>query len=320
MLDTDLDDAYWLALNERHGMIYASEVAQAEKQLGSLSALWNASADSLRNVGFHDSAISNFLKVKSSVRMDEIVSKLRAMRQKEIRIIRFTDPAYPRLLRLLPTDRNGAPLVLFQRGSLLDFDRCVAIAGTRVLSYNGHIIARQLSRGIASEGYTVVSGLARGADTEAHVGALSVKEGRTVAVLAWFDPLYPPDNEELSKSIEQRGAIISERYERPKSFAAGTFVERNRITSGISRCVIAVESDEEGGTVHQVRLAVMQGKKVFAVTPKNGDTRAMRGFRMFMKMGAIPISSSDPVVEFLRAGERDEILETYLNPQTKLRT
>ena len=149
MLDTDLDDAYWLALNERHGMIYASEVAQAEKQLGSLSALWNASADSLRNVGFHDSAISNFLKVKSSVRMDEIVSKLRAMRQKEIRIIRFTDPAYPRLLRLLPTDRNGAPLVLFQRGSLLDFDRCVAIAGTRVLSYNGHIIARQLSRGIA---------------------------------------------------------------------------------------------------------------------------------------------------------------------------
>ena len=166
----------------------------------------------------------------------------------------------------------------------------------------------------------MVSGLARGADTEAHVGALSVKEGRTVAVLAWFDPLYPPDNEELSKSIEQRGAIISERYERPKSFAAGTFVERNRITSGISRCVIAVESDEEVGRCIKFALQLCKGRRSFAVTPKNGDTRAMRGFRMFMKMGAIPISSSDPVVEFLRAGERDEILETYLNPQTKLRT
>jgi predicted Rossmann fold nucleotide-binding protein DprA/Smf involved in DNA uptake len=135
--------------------------------LGSLSALWNASSDSLRNVGFQDSAISSFLKIRSNVRMDEIVSKLRTIRQKGIRIIRFTDPTYPKLLRFLPTDRNGAPLVLFHRGSLTDFDRCVAIAGTRVLSLNGHIIARKFSRAIASAGYTVVSGLARGTDTDA---------------------------------------------------------------------------------------------------------------------------------------------------------
>lgn len=319
MLDTDLDEAYWLALNERHGMIHANEVVHAEKELGSLSAIWNASSDSLRSIGVHDTAISNFLKLRSNVRLDELVTKLRAIKQKGIRIIKFTDPTYPKLLRLLPTDRNGAPLVLFHRGSLIDFDRCVAIAGTRALSYHGHAISRQLARAVASAGYTVVSGLARGTDTEAHVGTLDAREGKTIAVLAWLDPLYPPENEELAKAIEQRGAIISERYEKPSGFATGTFVERNRITSGMSRCVIAVESDEEGGTVHQVRLAINQGRKVFAVKPRSSSERAMRGFRLFMKMGATPINSAKPVLEFLRAGESDEMLEAYLNPQTKLR-
>ena len=250
---------------------------------------------------------------------EEILSKLRNIRQKGIRIVKFTDAVYPKLLRSLPADRNGAPLVLFHRGSLVDFDRCVAIAGSRILSYNGHVKTRQIARAIASAGYTIVSGLARGTDTEAHCGALDIRGGKTFAILAWLDPIYPVENEELAKTIERRGAIISERYERPSGFAAGTFVERNRITSGMSRCVIAVESDEEGGTVHQVRLAISQGKQVFTVKPKSGDDRAIRGFRVFMKMGAIPISSSKPVLEFLRAGEKDEMLETYLNPQTRLR-
>ena len=279
MLDTDLNDIYWLALNERHGTIRASQVAYAEKQLGSMSAIWNASSDSLRSIGFHDAAISNFLKMRSNLQADAIACRLQAIRSKGIRIIRFTDPTYPKLLRLLPADRNGAPFVLFHRGNLIDFDHCVAIAGTRVLSYNGHNMARQISRTITSAGYTVVSGLARGTDTEAHLGVLDAREGKTVAVLAWFDPLYPPDNEELAKTIEQRGSIISERYDRPSSFAASSFVERNRITSGISRCVIAVESDEEGGTVHQVRLAIAQGKTVFAVKPRNSDTERCGDFK-----------------------------------------
>lgn len=314
-----MDDAYWLALNARQGVIHANEVAHAEKKLGSLSAVWNASSSSLRDLGFQESAIANFLKLRSAVKLQEILSKLRNLRQRGIRILKFTDPAYPLLLRSLPADRNGAPLVLFHRGSLMDFDRCVAIAGTRHLSYNGHVKARQIARAVALAGYTVVSGLARGTDTEAHCGALDVRAGKTFAILAWLDPIYPPENEELVKTIEHRGAIISERYERPNGFAAGTFVERNRITSGMSRCVIAVESDVEGGTVHQVRLAISQGKQVFAVKPKSSDEKAVRGFRVFMKMGATPISSSKPVLEFLRAGEKDEMLEAYLNPQTRLR-
>ncbi|MGO9646359.1 MAG: DNA-processing protein DprA [Candidatus Bathyarchaeia archaeon] len=320
MIETDLDDAYWLALNERHGMVHAKEVARAQKELGSLSAILNASSSSLRSIGFQDNAISNLLKLKSNVKLEELSSKLLTIKQMGVRIIKFTDPTYPGLLRLLPADRNGAPLILFHRGALIDFDRCVAIAGTRVLSYNGHVIARQIARAVASAGYTVVSGLARGTDTEAHLGALDVKGGRTVAVLAWLDQIYPPENWELAKTIERRGAILSERYDRPSAFAPAAFVERNRITSGMSRCVIAVESDEEGGTVHQVRLALSQGKTVFTVKPKSSDERAKRGFQLFVKMGATPINSPRSVLEYLQAGEKDEMLEAYLNPQTKLRT
>ena len=77
-------------------------------------------------------------------------------------------------------------------------------------------------------------------------------------------------------------------------------MERNRITSGLSRCVIAVESGKEGGTVHQVRIALSQGRQVFVVKPKSRNKRAMEGFKLFLDMGATSISSAKPVLDFLK--------------------
>jgi len=78
------------------------------------------------------------------------------------------------------------------------------------------------------------------------------------------------------------------------------FVQRNRITSGISRCVIAVESGKEGGTVHQIRIALDQRRKVFALKPKGSNKRAKEGFDVFMDMGATPIKSVRDLLNHLQ--------------------
>jgi DNA processing protein len=106
-----------------------------------------------------------------------------------------------------------------------------------------------------------------------------------------MDPIYPEEHFELAQDLQKRGAIVGENFRPPfnKSTPA-KFVQRNRITSGVARCVIAIESDEEGGTVHQVRIALSQKRRVLALQPK-GNERAKRGFKLFVEMGAIPVKS-----------------------------
>jgi len=227
--------------------------------------------------------------------------------------LRYVDKIYPTSLKDLGKSLDGPPLVLLHKGSLYNFDDCVAIVGTRESSHYGHVMARKLAKTIAKSGYTIVSGLARGTDTEAHCGALEVPRGKTIAVLAWMNPIYPPENVELAKDIVARGTLLSESYLKPSSkfgrLTPGKFVERNRITSGISRCVIAVESGKEGGTVHQVRIALSQGRKVFAVKPKSGNQRAKEGYKIFLDMGATPINSAKPVLDFLKKSTAQKTFE-----------
>jgi len=161
-------------------------------------------------------------------------------------------------------------------------------------------MARRLAKSIASKGYTIVSGLARGTDEWAHSGALETPKGKTIAVLPWMTPLYPPEHSKLLEDIQRRGAAISERLEKPfDKTAKGKFVQRNRITSGVSRCVIALESEEEGGTVHQVRIALSQRRKVFAVKPRRND-KFKKGFKLFVDMGAVPVDSSREILDYLQ--------------------
>jgi DNA processing protein len=169
---------------------------------------------------------------------------------------------------------------------------------------------------VARLGYTVVSGLARGVDTEAHCGALEVPGGKTVSILAWMNPIYPAENTELSNDISARGALLSERYLPGTKFgktAPGNFVERNRIISGISRCIIVIESGPEGGSVHQARIAKAQGRKIFVVKPKKVNKRALEGFKLFMSMGATPIDSIKPVAEYLKSIPTGKIEERKID-------
>jgi DNA processing protein len=307
------DLVYWLALQEKHWFVPARKVEQVFNQFGSLEQLWKADTFSLRDLGLSETLVSAFLRYRNSVRLDDYERLIGVLTRNKVKLLRYVDKNYPAALKDLGRSPDGPPLVLFYKGSLQDFNDCVAIVGTRELSLHGHIMARKLAKTIAKSGYNVVSGLARGTDTEAHCGALEAPRGRTIAVLAWMDPIYPPENVELAKDIMSKGGLLSELYFRPGSkfgkLTPGKFVERNRITSGLSRCVIAVESGKEGGTVHQVRIALSQGRKVFALKPKAQNLRAKEGFKVFLDMGATPINSAKPVLDFLRKPKAQKALE-----------
>jgi DNA processing protein len=304
------DLAYWLALSDKKHLISPKTIEKIFMENQSLTPFWNAKPEDLRNWGFDDLAITSFLKYRNSAMQNTNYYGIIDSAKKEgIRIIRYVDKDYPQLLKAAADYSHvlqDPPLILFHKGTLLNFDNCVGIVGTRNCSLHGHMMARKLGRSVARLGYTVISGLARGVDTEAQCGALEVPGGKTISVLAWMNYIYPAENTELSKDISRRGALLSERYSPGLKFgrtrAPGHFVERNRIISGISRCIIAVESGPNGGTVHQVKIAIAQGRRVFAVKPKRENKLAVEGFKSFIDMGALPIDSIKPVKKFLEKG------------------
>jgi DNA processing protein len=180
------------------------------------------------------------------------------------RLVSVYDEGYPRLLASIP----DPPPVLFVRGRLPeDATKCVAVIGTRKPTEWGREQTRLFVREAASNGWTVVSGLALGIDTEAHEAAVAAG-APTVAVLGGgLDRISPAQNRALAESIvASGGALVSEQ---PFGVTASkaTLVQRNRITSGLSSAIVLVESGLTGGSMQTVRFAVLQGRRVFAAVP-----------------------------------------------------
>lgn len=178
------------------------------------------------------------------------------------RVVTRGEQSYPpRLLEGVP----DPPPALYVRGEILPRDAgAVAIVGSRLATPYGLETARRLAGDLAQEGYTVVSGLARGVDAAAHRGALEAG-GRTLAVLGCgIDRIYPPAHAELAEAIASRGAVLSE-------FPLGSrplrphFPIRNRLISGLSLAVVVVEAAEASGSLITARLAAEQGREVGAV-------------------------------------------------------
>ncbi len=158
-------------------------------------------------------------------------------------------------------------------------------------------VAENLAQGLANAGLTIVSGLARGIDAAAHRGALK-SDGRTIAVLgSGLLNMYPPEHQGLADEVRQRGVLLSESLpmNAPK---AGCFPRRNRIVSGLSLGVIVVEASERSGALISARLAMEQGREVFAV-PGRIDSRMSRGCHRLIRDGAKLVESVDDVLEEL---------------------
>jgi len=190
------------------------------------------------------------------------------------------------------------PLVLYVRGELKPEDAlAIAMVGARRASFYGKKQARRLSAGLAAYGFTVVSGLARGIDTECHEGALAAG-GRTIAVLGTgLAAIYPPENAELTMKIIDSGALLSEF---PMRFPAtpGNFPRRNRIISGLSLAVVVVEAGERSGALITARHAMEQNREVFAV-PGMVDSPGSRGCHRLIRDGAHLVENPSDVVDEL---------------------
>ena len=207
--------------------------------------------------------------------------------------INSRDRAYPALLLEIP----DPPIGLYRKGHYSDDAPAIAIVGSRRTTLYGQATARKLGAELAQAGFCVVSGLARGIDTAAHEGALSVG-GRTVAVVGQgIDIVYPPENLDLYRRIEASGAIYSE-FPFGRRADRQSFAMRNRIVAGLSAGVIVVESDVAGGSMITARFAGEQGRLIFAV-PGRIDQATSAGCHQLIRDGATLLTSVDDLLSEL---------------------
>ncbi|MBT8409075.1 MAG: DNA-processing protein DprA, partial [Alphaproteobacteria bacterium] len=203
----------------------------------------------------HAAGVAKYQPCTLQAAEDELLSGARA----GARLVACTEADYPPLLRELP----DAPPLLWAMGDLSLLARpMVAMVGARSASSLGIRMARKLAAELSGSGFVVVSGLARGIDTEAHKAAL---QGGTIAVMAGgVDVVYPAQNTVLAQEISETGLRLAEQpmHMTPQ---ARHFPMRNRIISGLCRAVIVVEAAAKSGSLITARNALDQGRDVLAV-------------------------------------------------------
>ncbi len=213
----------------------------------------------------------------------------------------FHDRSYPKLLKEIP-DPPDVIYIKGMRGRIpIPLEKTIAVVGSREMTEYGRRTTKKFVQNLVENGYTIISGLARGVDACAHETALECK-GFTVAVLGCgVDILYPQSNACLYERIisSGRGAVISE-------FAPGVitkkdlFITRNRIISGLSLGVLVIEGSMRSGTMITAKYAAEQGRDVFAV-PGSVDSPMSNAPITLMKNGAIPVSSARDILDIYEA-------------------
>ena len=213
--------------------------------------------------------------------------------RKGYRIITQTDSNYPQLLRQIP----DPPPFLYVYGRLNRSPVKLAVVGSRNATGYGLTTTRSLSASLASLGIAIVSGMARGIDTAAHEGALSVG-GETVAVLgSGLERIYPAENKTLFHRISETGAVVSE-FALMTEPEAHNFPLRNRIISGMSLGTVVVEATKKSGSLITARLAAEQNREVFAV-PGSIQSFKSSGTHTLIKQGAKLVEHAQDIVEEL---------------------
>lgn len=222
----------------------------------------------------------------------DLSAELERIKTSGVRVLCMDSEEYPAALRQI----HNPPIVLYVLGDLLERDRhAIAVVGSRTATHYGLECAKKLSFQIAYAGHTVVSGLARGIDTAAHMGALAAK-GRTVAVLgSGFLHLYPSENKGLAEKIIQSGALLSE-FSMDTKADVQTFPMRNRIVSGVSTGVLVVEAALNSGALITASQAVEQGRAVYAV-PGPIDRPSSMGSNRLIQQGAKLVTHAGDLLE-----------------------
>lgn len=284
---------WWVALGMVPGVGAITYIKLLER-FGSPEAVFRAPMKALREVDRVGPLLAR--AIRGFRDFDGVERELARMEEMRIGLVILGQASYPPCLAAIP----DPPPYLYVRGELKEEDNlAVAIVGSRSPSTYGLKTTFRIARDLARRGVTVVSGMARGIDSEAHKGALA-GGGRTIAVLgSGVNVIYPPENRELCDRIVEQGAVISE-YQLDAEPDGIHFPARNRIISGLSLGVTIGEAAPKSGSLITARLALEQGREIFAV-PGSVDSIRSRGTHHLIRQGAHLVESAKDILDELGA-------------------
>ena len=297
---TKEEEIYWLALMLVPGL----GTRTANKLLDRLrtpQAIFRSSRTELETAGVSGAVAQS---IASGCTFDDAATQQQKMMDANAVAITIGDPRYPQALREI----YDPPVLLFARGRIeLLHSISLGVVGTRRPTPYGLAVAERLSADLAHAGMTIASGMARGIDTASHKGALAAG-GDTIAVFGCgIDVIYPSENKKLASEIAARGLLLSEFPMGAVAFPQN-FPIRNRIISGISVGVMVVEGAQYSGSAITAKLAMDQGREVFAV-PGNITSKLSWAPNLLIKQGARLVQDWNDVVSELPAESRRHLIE-----------
>jgi len=283
----------WLALSLTRGL-GGEGARRLLKEFGSPDAVFAASISSLKSVVKTDVAV----EISKGISDDTVTPVLAWLEHNNNHIITLADNDYPQALLNIP----DPPLLLYVKGQLDLLNRpALAVVGSRSATPQGINNAEAFAKALSDAGLCIISGLAHGIDAAAHRGALrgqGKEYGSSIAIVGTgLDIVYPAANRDLAHLLAQQGALISE-FPLGTPPLAANFPRRNRLISGMSLGCLVVEASLQSGSLITARLALEQGRDVFAI-PGSIHAPQSKGCHALLKQGAKLVETAQDILEEL---------------------
>ncbi len=284
---------YWIGFSSIE-QIDSRFILQLYDYFGDIEKAYNSTKDELGSIeGLSIKKAENFLRLREYLNLDEIFERVIS---KDIKFLTFEDENYPYRLREI----SDPPAVLYYKGDLskCNLERTVGVVGSRRCTINGKESVKKIIKELAGTDICIVSGLATGIDSTAHLAALD-NGIKTIGVIAsGFNYVYPSSNEKLYERIINNGGVIFTEYYPTFEPLKFRFPQRNRIVSGISKGVVVVEAAIKSGALITAHLALEQGRELMCI-PGSILNPNTEGIFKLIKDGATIVTSGNDILNAL---------------------
>ena len=288
-----MESKFWIGLSAIE-QLDAKFFMELWQYFGSAEKIFNSSLSELQNIeGLSVRKVENFLRKRDGINPDKAYQEVV---NRGVKFLTYVDENYPKMLKEI----DDPPMVLFYKGDLsrCNFDRTVAFVGSRHCSSNGKDATKRIIAGLSGTDVCIVSGLATGIDTVAHMAA--IENGiKTIGVIAsGFDFVYPSANKRLYKQIEDGAGVIFTEYYPTFEPIKFRFPQRNRIVSGLSYGTVVAEAAIKSGALITANLTLEQGRELMCI-PGLINNPNTEGVYKLLKNGATIVTDSQDILNSL---------------------